>query len=103
MVDSDNDQLPDAFEMLVSKTNPHKYDSANDGVSDGEKMGVNGLPWELEQFRRSEAVIFASSNNATDGGACGQCVVYLPSRHRPVEKQFIIISVAWLFPAKNLP
>jgi hypothetical protein len=79
MVDSDNDGLPDAFEILVSKSNQQKYDSDGDGVCDADKMGPNGLPWNLEQHRRTEAVIYAGSTNATEGGTCGQCTVYLPS------------------------
>ena len=76
--DVDNDGLPDTFELLVSKTNPLKYDSANDGVSDGEKMGSNGLPCNLEQNRQNCAVVFANANKAIQGGDFGQCTIFLP-------------------------
>jgi hypothetical protein len=41
--DSDQDGLTDAYELLVSHTNPHKADSSGDGMLDGWKVlwGLN--------------------------------------------------------------
>jgi hypothetical protein len=43
--DSDQDGLTDAYELLVSHTNPHKADSSGDGMLDGWKVlwGLNPL------------------------------------------------------------
>jgi hypothetical protein len=78
MQDTDLDGLPDAFENVVSKTNPEVRDSDNDGISDGDEVGPNGLPWELEQMRRNSIVVFATSPTATEDGTCGEFKVYLP-------------------------
>ena len=37
-VDSDSDGLTDAYERLVSKTNPLLYDTVGDGISDADKV-----------------------------------------------------------------
>jgi len=37
-LDSDGDGLTDAYELLVSHTNPHKADSSGDGMLDGWKV-----------------------------------------------------------------
>jgi hypothetical protein len=79
MLDTDNDSLPDAFENVVSKTNPYSRDSDSDGIEDGDENGPNGLPWRLEQDRRSAAVVYATTPTATEGGSCGQVTVYLPT------------------------
>ena len=78
MQDTDLDGLPDAFENFVSKTNPQLRDSDSDGISDGDEMGPNGLPWNLEQMRRNSIVVFATSPTAVESGACGEFKVYLP-------------------------
>ena len=83
MLDSDADGLPDAFEILVSKTNPQLRDTDNDGLADGDETGPNGLPWGLEQARRSSVVVYANTPTATEGGGCGQVTVYLPKPAPP--------------------
>jgi hypothetical protein len=83
MLDSDSDGLPDAFEILVSKTNPQLRDTDNDTISDGDEMGPNGLPWGLEQARRSSVIVYANTPTATEGGSCGQVTVYLPAPAPP--------------------
>ena len=40
-LDSDEDGLPDAYEILVSHTDPHNPDSDGDGWMDGEEI-LNG-------------------------------------------------------------
>jgi len=40
--DSDFDGLTDAYERLVSKTDPHNADTSGDGISDSDKI-LNGL------------------------------------------------------------
>ena len=44
-VDSDGDGLTDAYELLVSKTDPHNPDDSGDGMLDGWKIlwGLNPL------------------------------------------------------------
>ncbi len=79
MQDSDGDGLPDAFEMLVSHTDPNVWDSNGNGVGDGDEISPSGLPWRLELARRSAAVVYANAPMTTQGGACGQYTVYLPS------------------------
>ncbi len=83
MLDSDADGLPDAFEILVSKTNPQLRDTDNDGLADGDEMGPNGLPWGLEQARRSSVIVHANTPTATEGVSCGQVTVYLPKPAPP--------------------
>ncbi len=83
LLDSDNDGLSDAYEVLTSHTNPKLWDSSGSGVGDGDRMGPNGLPWRLEEVRRVSAVIFANKHIATQSGAFGECTVYLP-RPSPV-------------------
>jgi hypothetical protein len=78
MLDSDSDGLPDAFEIIVSKTKPHERDSDSDGIADGDEMGPNGLPWSLEQARRNSVVVYANTPTATEGVSCGQVTVHLP-------------------------
>jgi hypothetical protein len=52
--DSDGDGLTDAYELLVSKTNPYIADTSGDGVSDSDKIldGLNPLgyypQWKLD-------------------------------------------------------
>jgi pimeloyl-ACP methyl ester carboxylesterase len=79
MQDSDNDGLTDAYEKLVSHTNPNLWDSDGDGVGDGDEISPSGLPWRLEAVRRSMAVIYANVPTVTQGGGSGQCTVYLPN------------------------
>ena len=79
MLDSDSDGLPDAFELLVSHTNPNLRDTNGNGILDGDELSPTGLPWRLEQVRRSAAVVYASAPTAAEGGACGLFTVYLPS------------------------
>jgi len=78
IADSDNDGLTDTYEMLVSRTDPNQWDSNGNGISDGDETGPNGLPWRLEEVRSSAAVIMANASTAKQGGADGQCTVYLP-------------------------
>ncbi len=78
MLDSDMDGLPDAFEVIVSQTNPEKRDSDDDGKSDGEEGNVLSLPWSLEQARGNDIVLHTEALRATEGGACGRVAVYLP-------------------------
>jgi hypothetical protein len=51
MLDSDNDGLTDAYEKLVSKTNPLLWDTDGDGLSDGWEVahGMNPLVDESAQ------------------------------------------------------
>jgi hypothetical protein len=44
-IDTDGDGLSDAYERLVSKTNPYKYDTDGDGMFDGWEIahGLNPL------------------------------------------------------------
>ncbi len=77
--DSDNDGLTDAFEKLVSHTRSDQWDTDGDGIGDGDEISPGGLPWRLEEVRRSSVVIYANSPTTTQGGACGQCTVYLPT------------------------
>jgi hypothetical protein len=44
-LDSDGDGLTDAYELLVSKTNPYNPDTSGDGLSDSDKilLGLNPL------------------------------------------------------------
>jgi hypothetical protein len=79
LLDSDNDQLTDAYEIAVSHTDPNRWDSKGNGVSDGDKLSPNKLPWHVEQAILSSAAIYANAPVATQGGACGQCTVYLPA------------------------
>jgi len=52
--DSDGDGLTDAYELLVSKTNPYVADTSGDGISDSDKIleGLNPLgyypQWKLD-------------------------------------------------------
>jgi len=52
--DSDCDGLTDAYERLVSKTNPYVADTSGDGMSDSDKIlaGLNPLlsypQWKLD-------------------------------------------------------
>jgi hypothetical protein len=78
MLDSDSDSLPDAFEVLVSHTNPFKRDSNGDGRSDSEESSVLLLPWNVEQDRGNEIVLHTEKAKAAEGGACGRVAVYLP-------------------------
>jgi hypothetical protein len=78
--DTDADGLPDAFEELVSKTNPGNRDSDGDGWDDSyEDSNNDGIPNHAEYSRFTAAVIFASINTATEGGANGQFTVMLPA------------------------
>ena len=79
MQDSDNDGLTDAFEKLVSHTDPNLWDSNGNGIGDGDEISPSGLPWRLMQVRPSSVVIFANAPVATQGGACGYATVYLPT------------------------
>jgi hypothetical protein len=78
MLDSDDDALPDAFEVLVTKTSPTNPDSNSNGIRDGDETGNNGLPWRLELVGRNAAIVFATGNTALEGVSCGQVTVYLP-------------------------
>ncbi|HTD68639.1 MAG TPA: hypothetical protein VK846_19120 [Candidatus Limnocylindria bacterium] len=78
MLDSDTDSLPDAFEVLVSQTNPSKRDSDDDGQSDGYESNALSLPWDLEQDRGNEIVLHTEISKAAEGGSCGRVSVYLP-------------------------
>jgi hypothetical protein len=71
VLDSDGDGLTDAYENLVSHTNPNLWDSNTNGIGDGDEISPSGLPWRLEAVRRSSVVIHANSPVATQGGACG--------------------------------
>ena len=79
LLDTDGDNLTDVYEIFVSHTDTTKWDSDGDGINDGDEIGTGGIPWRLEQERRTSAVIYANLPNAAEGGACGQCTVYLPS------------------------
>ncbi len=79
LLDSDNDGLTDAFEKLVSHTDPNLWDSNGNGIGDGDELSPSGLPWRLMQTRPSSAVVFADISTATQGGGCGEATVYLPT------------------------
>jgi hypothetical protein len=51
MLDSDGDGLTDAYEKLVSKTNPNLWDTDGDGISDRDEvvLGTNPLVNEIVQ------------------------------------------------------
>ena len=76
MLDSDSDSLPDAFEVLVSQTNPFKRDG--DGRSDREDSNALLLPWDVEQDRGNAIVLHTEKAQAAEGGACGRVALYLP-------------------------
>ncbi|MGC3958551.1 MAG: hypothetical protein QM813_11595 [Verrucomicrobiota bacterium] len=38
MLNTDGDYLPDAFETVVSKTNPQSRDSNQNGIEDGDEI-----------------------------------------------------------------
>jgi len=57
--DSDGDGLTDAFELLVSHTNSNLVDSNGNGISDGDELSPNGLPWRLVEALQSSAIIVA--------------------------------------------
>jgi len=78
MLDTDGDGLPDAFETVVSRTNPQLRDSNHNGIEDGDELGVNRLPWTLEQVRHTTTVIIASRPTAVEGGTNGQFTIHLP-------------------------
>ena len=78
MLDSDSDSLPDAFEVLVSQTNPFKRDSDGDGRSDREDSNALLLPWDVEQDRGNAIVLHTEKAQAAEGGACGRVALYLP-------------------------
>lgn len=50
--DSDEDGLPDAYEVLVTKTEPDKTDTGNTGIIDGYKEFAADGWSNLEKFRR---------------------------------------------------
>jgi hypothetical protein len=77
--DTDGDGLTDAFEKLVSHTDPNVWDSNGNGIGDGDEISPGGLPWRLMQVSPSSVVIYANAPTATQGGACGETTVYLPS------------------------
>jgi hypothetical protein len=79
VLDSDGDGIPDAYENLVSHTDPNSWDTDGDGIGDGDEISPSGLPWRLELARKWGAIIYANSPTATQGGAAGQCTVYLPT------------------------
>ena len=79
MQDKDGDGLTDAYEKLVSHSDPNVWDSNGNGIGDGDEISPGGLPWRLMAVRPSSAVIFADIPNATQGGGCGEATVYLPS------------------------
>ena len=83
MLDSDGDGITDAFEKLVSKTNPQSRDSDGDGIEDGDELSPNGIPWRLEIPRHSAVVVYATQPTTTEGGSCGEFRVLLP-RPAPV-------------------
>ena len=78
--DSDFDGLSDAFETLVSKSNPLLQDTDGDGLPDGdEDFNGNGIPDRFDYARLKRAVIFASRPNAFEGGQSGELTILLPS------------------------
>ena len=79
ILNTDWDSLPDAFEIVVSKTNPNLRDSDHNGIEDSDEFGMNGLPWALEQVRQTVTVAYVSKPTATEGGSCGQFTVRLPN------------------------
>ena len=83
MQDTDGDGLTDAFEKLVSHTDPNLWDSNGNGIGDGDELSPNGFPWRLEEVRRSSAIIYADIPTATQGSGCGEATVYLPSPAPP--------------------
>ena len=72
LLDSDGDGLPDAYENLVSHTDPNS-------PGNGDAISPSGLPWRLELARKYSVVIYANNPTATQGGGNGQCTVYLPT------------------------
>jgi hypothetical protein len=81
--DSDNDLLPDTFEILVSHTDPTKRDTDGNNVEDGDESGPRVLPWKLEQDAWNDIVVFADRPVTEEGGACGRILVHLPAAASP--------------------
>ena len=78
--DSDFDGLSDAFETLVSKSNPLVPDTDGDGLPDGlEDSNINSVPDRFDYVRLTRAVLFASRTNAFEGGQNGELTILLPS------------------------
>jgi len=48
-LDSDSDGLTDAYENLVSKTNPHNWDTDGDGMADGWEVLFGTNPRNLDE------------------------------------------------------
>jgi hypothetical protein len=78
--DSDCDGLTDAYERLVSKTNPYNADTSGDGISDSDKIldGLNPLgyypQWMLDSdndglpdaYESSESLAFGLNPNSAE-------------------------------------
>jgi hypothetical protein len=66
--DSDYDGLTDAYERLVSKTNPYNADTSGDGISDSDKIlaGLNPLgsypQWMLDSDNDGLPDAYESAN-----------------------------------------
>jgi len=71
--DSDHDGLTDAYELLVSKTNPYNADTSGDGISDSDKIleGLNPLSynpqWQLDSDNDGLPDLYETLNGSAFG------------------------------------
>ena len=67
-LDSDGDGLTDAYELLISHSNPHLWDSGGDGISDGWKVALGLNPSLNNPAQSGERLNFTYY---PDGGLSG--------------------------------
>jgi hypothetical protein len=70
--------LSDAFEQLVTLTNPALYDSDGDGTSDGDELGAGGRPNYVAYASNVAVTVYATRPQAFEGVLSGQFTILLP-------------------------